>query len=320
MLRRSGALRLEKDSTPVVSIGLPVYNGELFLPAALDSFLAQDYRNFELVISDNASTDRTEEICRNYASGGARVRYFRCATNVGPRRNFNRVFELSRGKYFKWAAHDDEYAPDFLSKCVEALERDPSAVLSYPRVLLIDQNSQPLTKRRYPVNTQLIRPRDRFAETLWVDLGSPAIFGVVRREVLAKTPLMGYTHAADQVLLGELALRGRFFEVEEELLFHREHEHRSVRDNPTRQKLAVWWVHGRGSERIVLPMWRRLYEQFRSILRVPLSAGERLGSCFQLCRWIRYHWREMADDVWRALRPERPAQSGVRTPEEKRAD
>lgn len=301
----------------MVSIGLPVYNGELFLPAALDSFLAQSYRDFELIISDNASTDRTGEICRKYASADGRIRYFQCEKNLGPRRNFNRVFELSRGKYFKWAAHDDEYAPDFLSKCVEVLERDASVVLSYPRVLLIDHNSQPLTKRRYPVRSDLSRPQDRFAETLWVDLGSPAIFGVVRRDVLAKTPLMGYTHAADQVLLGELALRGRFFEVEEELLFHREHEHRSVRDNPTRQKLAVWWVYGRGTERIVLPMWRRLYEQLGSILRVPLGLGQRLGCCFQLCRWIRYHWREMAEDVGRALWPER---SSVRPAEEKSAN
>jgi glycosyltransferase involved in cell wall biosynthesis len=293
---------LETDSPSLVSIGLPVYNGELFLAAALDSFLAQTYRHFELIISDNASTDGTEEICRRYAKGDPRIRYFRCDANVGPRRNFNRVFELAQGKYFKWAAHDDEYAPDFLSKCVAALERDASVVLSYPRVLLIDEHSKPLTKRRYPVDTTLTRPQDRFAQTLWVDLGSPAIFGVVRRDVLAKTPLMGFTHAADQVLLGELALRGRFFEIPEELLFHREHDHRSVRDNPTRQKLAIWWAYGRGTDRIVLPMWRRLYEQTGSVWRTPLRIGERLGSWFQLCRWIRYNWRAMAEDVKLAVK------------------
>jgi glycosyltransferase involved in cell wall biosynthesis len=293
---------LQNEKKRLVSIGLPVYNGELFLRAAIDSFVAQTYRDFELIISDNASTDRTEEICRGYASTDPRIRYSRCETNVGPRRNFNRLVELAQGEYFKWAAHDDVYAPDFLLKCAEALDRDPGAVLSYTRVLLIDASSQPISKRRYPLDTSRARPHERFAETLWIDLGSPAIFGLVRREVLLQTPLMGFTHAADQVLLGELALHGRFIEIPEELHFHREHDHRSVRDNPTRQKLAVWWVYGRETDRVVLPMWRRLYEQLTSVWRAPIGLREQIGACAQLCRWIRYHWKEMAEDVGEAAK------------------
>src|SRR4029077_16300744 len=129
---------LETDNKKLVSIGLPVYNGERFLPAAVGSLLSQTYAHFELIISDNASTDGTEEICRRYASADARVWCSRCETNVGPRRNFNRLFELAQGEYFKWAAHDDAYGADFLLKCVEALERDSGAVLSYPRAVVID--------------------------------------------------------------------------------------------------------------------------------------------------------------------------------------
>src|SRR4051794_3298661 len=92
---------------PKLSIGLPVYNGENFLAHAVDSILAQDFRDFELIISDNASTDRTAEICRGYAESDPRVRYVRFETNQGGSRNFCYVFELARGEYFKWAAHDD---------------------------------------------------------------------------------------------------------------------------------------------------------------------------------------------------------------------
>ena len=103
---------------PRVSVGLPVYNGERFLAQAIDSVLQQTHSDLELVISDNASTDRTEEICRSYTTQDSRVRYFRSSANIGACRNFSRVFELSRAPYFKWACYDDICVPGFLEKCV----------------------------------------------------------------------------------------------------------------------------------------------------------------------------------------------------------
>src|SRR5687768_11755331 len=114
--------------TVSVSVGMPVFNGERFIEAALDSVLAQNYGDLEVVISDNASTDDTEEICRSYAAKDDRVRYFRNRINYGIAFNFNNVFRLSSGRYFKWAASDDVCAPDFLSRCVEILDRDASIV------------------------------------------------------------------------------------------------------------------------------------------------------------------------------------------------
>src|SRR5882762_1549884 len=116
---------------PRISIGLPVYNGENFITDALESILGQTYTDFELIISDNASTDRTEALCKSYAARDPRIRYWRNAENLGAARNFNRVFELSSGEYFKWTAHDDVLAPDYLEKCIEASDRDPSVVLVY---------------------------------------------------------------------------------------------------------------------------------------------------------------------------------------------
>ena len=99
---------------PRVSIGLPVYNGENFLEFALDSILGQTFQDFELIISDNASTDATESICRRYAAKDSRIRYYRNPNNQGAAQNYNRVFALARGEYFKWAAHDDVCKPNYL--------------------------------------------------------------------------------------------------------------------------------------------------------------------------------------------------------------
>ena len=117
--------------TPRVSIGLPVYNGERFLARAIDSLLAQDFVDFELVISDNASTDGTGEISRDYAARDPRIRYHRNERNIGAVGNFNRTLDLASGEYFKWAAHDDWCAPQFLGRCVEVLDDDPSTVLCF---------------------------------------------------------------------------------------------------------------------------------------------------------------------------------------------
>ena len=112
----------------MVSIGLPVYNGENYLSAAIESIAAQTFQDFELIISDNDSTDRTPEICRHYMMQDKRIRYFRNKRNLGAAPNYNRTYELSQGQYFKWTAHDDIICPDFLAKCVVALEAEPEAV------------------------------------------------------------------------------------------------------------------------------------------------------------------------------------------------
>jgi glycosyltransferase involved in cell wall biosynthesis len=111
------------DTNPKVTIGVPVYNGEKYLAAALDTLLAQSFEDFELIISDNASTDCTEEIARAYAARDGRVRYERSGANRGCAWNHNRVFALARGRYFRWAAHDDLCAPTLLARTVELLRR-----------------------------------------------------------------------------------------------------------------------------------------------------------------------------------------------------
>ena len=222
---RDGSLHMNVDRlTPKVTIGLPVHNGERYVAEAIQSILAQTYDNIELIISDNASTDRTEEICRRYAAQDPRVRYYRQAVNLGAAPNFNRVFESSgASRYFKWAAHDDWIAPNYLEECVGTLEADPAAVLCQSLIENVNADGQRLgTYDHTAAGNGSARPSDRF----WARLKNPRcmeVFGVIRSDALAATGMIASYAGGDRSLLLELALRGRFLLVRQHLFFHRIH-------------------------------------------------------------------------------------------------
>src|SRR4029079_986590 len=189
---------------PKLSIGLPVYNGENFLAQAVDSILVQDFRDFELIISDNASTDRTAEICRRYAESDPRVRYVRFEKNQGASRNFCYAFELARGEYFKWAAHDDICAQGFFRRCVERLDASGSeVVLVYPRTQMINEFGVPIPWNIETVECTQRRPHQRLALVLRELCILSSQFGVIRTAALRRTRLLDKFVASDYVLLAE---------------------------------------------------------------------------------------------------------------------
>src|SRR6266567_4421323 len=150
------------QSAPLLSIGLFVYNGERFLEETLDSILSQTFTDFELIISDNASTDRTGEISEAYVRRDSRIRYYRGEKNMGAGWNVRRVYELATGKYFKWAAADDILEPDFLRRCVEALESNPGCVLAYAKTRVVDENRNFIEDYVMPMQTNSIDAVTRF--------------------------------------------------------------------------------------------------------------------------------------------------------------
>lgn len=275
---------------PVLSIGLPVYNGENYLREAIDSLLSQTFDDFELIISDNASTDRTSEICQYFMGKDKRIRYFRSETNLGMHKNWNRVFELSSGKYFKWAAHDDLYAPQFLAKCVDILNQDKTMVLCSTRTKIIDEAGNFLRDYDVFVKTDSFSPHDRFYNMLAVDHWCFQIFGVIRSDVLAETPLHGYFFGSDRNLLAELSLRGRVYEVPEYLFLRRDHIAASARQASNHWERLINYNPTGASQTKFLGV-RRIYEYAASIYRTPLGVLERL-----LCYVVLM--RLMIEKVW----------------------
>lgn len=287
------------NRSPRVSIGLPVCNGERYLADALDSLLEQTLGDFELIISDNASTDGTEEICRTYAAKDSRILYYRNARNLGASWNFNHVFALSSSAYFKWATHDDICAQDFLSRCVEILDNDPSVVLCYTQEIYIDAEGKFVRKKPYHLNGNSTQPHERFRQIIARNRGSPPVFGVIRTDILRQTPLLARYYGSDQVLLAELILHGRFHEVPEELFLHREHPQRSV--YAYTRHATISWLDPSLEGQLTFPMWRMFIEYIRAIGRSPVSWPERIHCVWHMAQWMVERRHGLISDVLIAM-------------------
>ena len=265
--------------TPLVTIGMPVYNGDRYLAEAIDSILAQTFEDFELLICDNASTDETRSICACYVQRDPRVRYERNPRNMGAAYSYNRVVELARGKYFRHAAHDDLLAPRNLERCVEILEADPGIVLVYPQMSRIDERGNVLdTFARSLVLSQDDPVKRWTAFHRVVNEGSmcdPA-FGLFRTDVLRATPVLRSVMGADMLMLADVALRGRIAEVPEVLFFERWHRGTSVNANPTLDDRAAWFdPAARGKLSNAVPHWQWLVAYLKMIGTVSLTPLQR---------------------------------------------
>ena len=269
---------------PAVSIGLPVFNGEKYLPHALDTLLGQTFSDFELIISDNASTDRTEQICLEYQGRDSRIIYHRQNENKGAAVNYNSVFQLSRAKYFKWAAADDMCGPEMLEQCVSILDSHPDAVLCYPKTNIIDEYGHVI--RSYDDQWELSSPEpaERFCILLRHLRECNAVFGLIRSDVLARTPLIGNYISSDSCLLAELSLHGRFHELPERLFYRREHPEASSVDRSIDKQLEFF--DPTLSNKIVLQQWRRLWERLRSVWRVPIPLQSRIMITGRLAKYL----------------------------------
>ncbi len=270
---------------PRVSIGLPVYNGENYLAEALESLLAQTFTDFEVIISDNGSTDATPAICQEFAARDPRVRIHRSDDNHGGTWNFNRVLDLARGEYFRWAAHDDVVAPRYLERCVDELDARPDAVLCHSAVEIIDGDG--VNAGRYeppPWRFDAEEPHLRFHDAVLYKGRCHLIFALMRREALLRVPAYGdYSHA-DGVLLARLSLLGPFLHVDAPLQRMREHPAQisttcGVKSESGMVDYLAWrsWFDPKYADRIGFPYWRILGEYARSVAVVPgVEMSERL--------------------------------------------
>lgn len=295
---------------PRVSIGLPVYNGERYLEEALQSLLSQTFQDFEIIIADNASNDRTGEICRQYAARDGRVRYYRNAQNLGAAPNFNCTVVLATGDYFKWACHDDLCAPEYLERCVAVLDRDPSVVLCHTLTRIIDDKGAAIKDFKHhlvkpsdgpPPHAGAPSPEERFNRMIY-EVSCYPVFGLMRLDVLRTTRCIeAYAHG-DGVLLAKLALLGSFHEIPEYLFLNRDHPERSARVAQPQYYSYAAWFDSKKIGQISLPYWRMLRGYFQAVSETHLSFKSRLWCHFYLLNWMRWTRKKLWKDLKRAVR------------------
>lgn len=266
-----------------ISIGMPIRNGTKLMRGAIDSLLAQDFGDFELLIADNASDDETEAVCREYQRLDKRIRYMRNETNIGVANNFNLVFQRTSADLFCWAAHDDLWEPTFLSRCHEALEKNPDAVLAHVHARLIDREGRPIEGARLLQLGREHSLRERFIGGLY-HAGVLAIYGLLRRAALARTRLFQPNLSCDVVMLAEMALQGPFECVPETLWSYRtdrDYEPRYFGNNARRGSLGH-----RGPSSLPLIYAERCARLLEVAARAPVPLGLKLQLASDVGRWF----------------------------------
>lgn len=209
---------------PRVSIGLPVYNGERFIKESIDSLLSQTFKDFEIIISDNASTDATEQICRDYLLVDERIKYFRQTENKGALANFLAVLEKSSGYYFMWASSDDKFAARHLENLVRALELSKGDAVSMSNAKIMDESGSVLSQ----TNIQNIESKNKLSYT--IALGSKHhyfIYGLWIQAILKDLLPIPNCRFGDRVFILFASTRINFKIVEEATYYRRKHSQAS---------------------------------------------------------------------------------------------
>jgi glycosyltransferase involved in cell wall biosynthesis len=272
---------------PPVSVAIPVYNCERYIAQCIESLLNQSYGDFELVISDNASTDGTESICRRYEAQDSRVRYVRRSENIGGPGNFRHVFSLCSGKYHKWSTADDYWHPDFLRDAVAVLDAQPDVVLCYPKTQLIDADGHKIEDYEDNLELDADSARQRFRE-LYSRIGlCNAHLGLLRRSAMQRTKLIAGHLASDVDFLAEMALIGKFHVLPDVRFYRRYHAASSSWARGDAKHQTVYYApKSKGMSSI--GTWKRFGFRLGLVARSPASIADKIALSIDIVRHIRY--------------------------------
>ncbi len=294
---------------PLVSIGLPVFNGERYLAETLDSILSQSFADFELIISDNGSSDGTQQICEAYAAKDGRIAYHRSPRNLGIAPNYNRVFTFASGRYFKWADYDDLLAPDFLEKCVGVLDSQPGVAVCFPRSRVIDQDGSVIEDYDPLPDTSSREPHVRFANLLLSnDNRVVQASGLMRSDLVKKTTMHGSYPCSDEVFLANMALLGRFHEIPDRLFFVRIHPRQSTRGVLASERARVLFFDTSLKGKAVLIKWPYFRDCLTAIHTASVGVYQGLRCYAVMARWllIPKNFRSMSKDILLAIHERLP--------------
>jgi glycosyltransferase involved in cell wall biosynthesis len=291
-------------SKPRVSVGMPVYNREKYVAASIEAHLNQTYGDFELILTDNCSTDRSEEICRDYASKDPRIRYYRNSSNLGAAGNYRRCFELATGEFFRWTPSDDLVSLNLLERAVDVLDHDPSVFVAYPRTKLIDAQGNITGDCEERLHLMDDQPSKRWAGVQRnIRLGN-LHYGLNRADKFRKTGLMRNYNGGDFPLIAEMSLYGKFYEIQDAYFYRRMHEEASSAMKSSAEVMAFYDPKKR--DKLFLYNWVHWGANLLSITRAPIPFAEKLRTYFYECRRIVWGRRifvgELAGTVGHAAR------------------
>jgi glycosyltransferase involved in cell wall biosynthesis len=282
--------------------GLPVYNGQKYLSAAIESHLAQTYCDFELVISDNGSTDATAEICAEYARKDERIKVLRSPENRGILWNHRRVFDAveSPSQYFRWAAADDIMEPGLLETMVRVLDGRHEVEAVVPDTRNIDTDGKLIGSMSRSLDLQSHDAYERAHAVLTSGYQMVIAFGLFRVSTLqllrTRPDYLGW----DFVFLWELALRGQIVQTSGPALLRRFHA--GATSHVKTAKEMRKWVEPNSSAGMNFPHWTWAYERARALLASPLSLRDRWRIGVMLARVTRWQRDSLARDVTQAAR------------------
>ena len=285
-----------------ISVGMPVYNGEQYLESAIKATLQQTYSDFELIISDNASTDKTEIICRDFAASDSRIKYIRNSANIGAAGNYNQLFHLARGEYFRWFNADDLCSEHLHERCLKVLEARPDAVMCYGKTDIIDGEGRLLQHYDDNLDLQQDDVVTRFKIYFEVVGLTNAIYGLMRHSALKHTALMGNGsfHAADTNLMGELTLYGKIVEIPETLFFRRMHEDASSWDRMNTSVQQAFWTGQ--NKKFVLPTLKKHLAYIKAIQKSPNGFMGKLQMDLYILRRAVWHRQLIGAEIFQFLR------------------
>ena len=294
-----------RGADPLVTVGLPVYNAERYVAQSIESLLAQTFRDFVIVVSDNASTDATGEICEKYASRDGRVQYARNPTNVGMAGNYNLTFSRARSKYFRWATADDYCAPEMLAEAVAVMEADPGIALCYPRAYFVDGQGRETGRWEDSLHLMQDDPVERFRAVVRGITRVHHHLGLMRVDCLRRTGLMAKHVASDIGLVAEMALLGKFYQVPKHQFYRRLHEDSSSWTADEAHQARRY--HASGVRSVPFNRVRFHWRFLQAVRRAPLRPAQRAALYGFLLRFAVSERDQLAEeslrDLGRLLRP-----------------
>ncbi len=295
-----------------VTVGIPVYNGENYLAYAIRSVLAQSYPDWKLVITDNASTDGTQEICRRFSADDDRIEYYRYEQNRGAAWNFNEAFRKCDTEFFRWLSHDDFLEPSLLEQCMNGLDANPECVSCSTATGAIDQHGRrilddsaeecdlycqgltPESERRRLALSSASGIADRYRGILLYSRRCNEIYGVIRTQTMQQTQLHPTYSGGEKVLLAEIAARGKILELPDMLFFVRWHTDRFTANSSARDQ--DYHMSTDRSLKFALPhQYRSALGYLGVIRRVPMPLSQRIG-CLNV--WLRF---TLQVSKWRSI-------------------